>query len=288
MIVAMQEKATEEQIDAVIGMIVESGLNVHRTTGASQTILAGVGNTGVIDLTKSNRTATPTRCRPRWDECEECSSRIPLAAAAAPSTSGPRPLTCRIDPASRTYTVFASTGSTEIDWIWTRGPRLSRKAAATLCRNPSFSKASQQRFLHSHARVVGIDRQSSDRTRERRAAAGNDDRLRSNKSPLEGIHRRAGRSGGRGGSAEQGLHLVNVRGGVLSLLEPRLASPLVLGRLPRSGVPGIFVLVPIVVLIDILVVDFPVAERCGRLGKDIVMGTGCRYQHRRRQQSQIQ
>ncbi len=52
MIVAMQEKATEEQIDAVIGMIVESGLNVHRTTGASQTILAGVGNTGVIDLTK--------------------------------------------------------------------------------------------------------------------------------------------------------------------------------------------------------------------------------------------
>ena len=52
MIVAMQEKATEEQIDSVIGMIVESGLNVHRTTGASQTILAGVGNTGVIDLTK--------------------------------------------------------------------------------------------------------------------------------------------------------------------------------------------------------------------------------------------
>jgi 3-deoxy-7-phosphoheptulonate synthase len=52
MIVAMQEKATDEQIDSVIEMIVESGLNVHRTTGASQTILAGVGNTGVIDLTK--------------------------------------------------------------------------------------------------------------------------------------------------------------------------------------------------------------------------------------------
>ena len=43
MIVAMQELATEEQIDAVIEEMVEAGVNVHRTTGASQTILAGVG-----------------------------------------------------------------------------------------------------------------------------------------------------------------------------------------------------------------------------------------------------
>jgi hypothetical protein len=44
MIVSMQEKATEEQIDAVIDAMVEAGVNVHRTTGArSQTILAGVG-----------------------------------------------------------------------------------------------------------------------------------------------------------------------------------------------------------------------------------------------------
>ena len=34
MIVAMQEKATEEQIDAVIDAMVEAGVNVHRTTGA--------------------------------------------------------------------------------------------------------------------------------------------------------------------------------------------------------------------------------------------------------------
>jgi 3-deoxy-7-phosphoheptulonate synthase len=52
MIVAMQETATEEQIDAVIDVIMEAGLNVHRTTGATQTILAGVGPTTGLDLTK--------------------------------------------------------------------------------------------------------------------------------------------------------------------------------------------------------------------------------------------
>ncbi len=52
MIVAMQEKATEEQIDAVIEAMVEAGVGVHRTTGASQTILAGVGPTAALDLSK--------------------------------------------------------------------------------------------------------------------------------------------------------------------------------------------------------------------------------------------
>jgi 3-deoxy-7-phosphoheptulonate synthase len=52
MIVAMQEKATEDQIDAVIDAMVEAGVNVHRTTGASQTILAGVGPTAGVDLRK--------------------------------------------------------------------------------------------------------------------------------------------------------------------------------------------------------------------------------------------
>ena len=52
MIVAMQEKATEEQIDAVIDQMVEVGVNVHRTTGATQTILAGVGPTAGVDLRK--------------------------------------------------------------------------------------------------------------------------------------------------------------------------------------------------------------------------------------------
>ncbi len=52
MIVAMQEKATEEQIDLVIDAMVDVGVNVHRTTGASQTILAGVGPTAGVDLSK--------------------------------------------------------------------------------------------------------------------------------------------------------------------------------------------------------------------------------------------
>jgi 3-deoxy-7-phosphoheptulonate synthase len=52
MIVAMQEKATEEQIDFVIDAMVEAGVGVHRTTGATQTILAGVGPTASVDLAK--------------------------------------------------------------------------------------------------------------------------------------------------------------------------------------------------------------------------------------------
>jgi 3-deoxy-7-phosphoheptulonate synthase len=43
MIVAMQGQATEENIQQVIERMVELGFNVHRTTGETQTILAGVG-----------------------------------------------------------------------------------------------------------------------------------------------------------------------------------------------------------------------------------------------------
>jgi 3-deoxy-7-phosphoheptulonate synthase len=52
MIVAMQETATEEQIDSVIDAMIEAGVGVHRTTGATQTILAGVGPTAGLDLSK--------------------------------------------------------------------------------------------------------------------------------------------------------------------------------------------------------------------------------------------
>jgi len=52
MIVAMQEKATDEQIDAVINAMEEAGVHVHRTTGEFQTILAGVGPTASVDITK--------------------------------------------------------------------------------------------------------------------------------------------------------------------------------------------------------------------------------------------
>ncbi len=52
MIVAMQAGATEEHIYAVVVAMEEMGVNVHRTTGAIQTILAGVGPTAGLDLTK--------------------------------------------------------------------------------------------------------------------------------------------------------------------------------------------------------------------------------------------
>jgi 3-deoxy-7-phosphoheptulonate synthase len=50
MIVAMQETATEQHIQAVIERMVELGFNVHRTTGAQQTILAGVGTPAHFDV----------------------------------------------------------------------------------------------------------------------------------------------------------------------------------------------------------------------------------------------
>ncbi|WP_263356372.1 3-deoxy-7-phosphoheptulonate synthase [Acidicapsa ligni] len=50
MIVAMMEHATEEQINYVIEKMTEAGVNVHRTTGATQSILAGVGPTSSLDI----------------------------------------------------------------------------------------------------------------------------------------------------------------------------------------------------------------------------------------------
>lgn len=50
MIVAMQDNATEQHIQTVIERMVELGFNVHRTTGAQQTILAGVGTPAHFDV----------------------------------------------------------------------------------------------------------------------------------------------------------------------------------------------------------------------------------------------
>lgn len=50
MIVAMNEKATEDQIQHVIGRMIDLGFNVHRTTGAIQTVLAGVGTPIAFDV----------------------------------------------------------------------------------------------------------------------------------------------------------------------------------------------------------------------------------------------
>ncbi len=52
MIVAMQSHATDEQIQNVIERMVELGFNVHRTTGETQTILAGVGTPSHFEVTE--------------------------------------------------------------------------------------------------------------------------------------------------------------------------------------------------------------------------------------------
>lgn len=50
MIVVMQATATDEHIQTVIEQMVELGFNVHRTSGAGQMILAGVGTPGQFDV----------------------------------------------------------------------------------------------------------------------------------------------------------------------------------------------------------------------------------------------
>jgi 3-deoxy-7-phosphoheptulonate synthase len=43
MVVVMQERATEEQIDSVIARLIELGMDVHRSSGATRTVLGVVG-----------------------------------------------------------------------------------------------------------------------------------------------------------------------------------------------------------------------------------------------------
>ncbi len=50
MIVAMQESASEQQIQAVIARLVELGFEVHRSTGTLQTVLGAVGSRVDFDI----------------------------------------------------------------------------------------------------------------------------------------------------------------------------------------------------------------------------------------------
>src|SRR6476661_5150947 len=50
MIVAMQEKASEEQIQHVIERLIDMGFEVHRSTGARQTVLGAVGARNEFDI----------------------------------------------------------------------------------------------------------------------------------------------------------------------------------------------------------------------------------------------
>ena len=44
MVVVMQERATEAQIQSVIARLIEMGFDVHRSTGAVRTVLGAVGS----------------------------------------------------------------------------------------------------------------------------------------------------------------------------------------------------------------------------------------------------
>jgi 3-deoxy-7-phosphoheptulonate synthase len=50
MIVAMQESASEEQVQDVINRLIEMGFEVHRSTGARQTVLGAVGARHEFDI----------------------------------------------------------------------------------------------------------------------------------------------------------------------------------------------------------------------------------------------
>ena len=50
MLVVMQQGATEEQIEHVIGRLVDLGFDVHRSTGLIHTVLGGVGGRYDFDL----------------------------------------------------------------------------------------------------------------------------------------------------------------------------------------------------------------------------------------------
>ena len=58
MIVAMQESASEEQIQGVIDHLVKMGFEVHRSTGAQQTVLGAVGARVDFDIRRRSAGAS--------------------------------------------------------------------------------------------------------------------------------------------------------------------------------------------------------------------------------------
>src|ERR1700736_3794841 len=54
MVVVMEERATETQIEQVVARLVEMGMDVHRSTGVTRTVLGAVGqgtpDQGLLEL----------------------------------------------------------------------------------------------------------------------------------------------------------------------------------------------------------------------------------------------
>ena len=49
MVVVMEERATEEQIQGVVAQLLEMGFDIHRSTGALRTVI------GAVDVKRSDR-----------------------------------------------------------------------------------------------------------------------------------------------------------------------------------------------------------------------------------------
>jgi 3-deoxy-7-phosphoheptulonate synthase len=62
MVIVMQERATEEQIEKVVAHLVGLGLDVHRSTGVSRTVLGAVGDDRVIDPACSRSSTASAKC----------------------------------------------------------------------------------------------------------------------------------------------------------------------------------------------------------------------------------
>src|SRR6476469_6133461 len=54
MVVVMEERATEEQVEKVVARLVDMGMDVHRSTGVTRTVLGAVGqghpDKGLIEM----------------------------------------------------------------------------------------------------------------------------------------------------------------------------------------------------------------------------------------------
>ena len=78
MVVVMQERATDEQVQSVIAQLVEMGFDVHRSTGALRTVLGAVGGNRQFDHARCSRCSTACR------KC--CASPSRTSSPAAPSS----------------------------------------------------------------------------------------------------------------------------------------------------------------------------------------------------------
>ncbi len=91
MVVVMKERATEAQVDAVIARLIELGMDVHRSSGATRTVLGVVGAhkvdpelIGILDgvhevlrITEPYKRASRTfKPKTRWWSSTTCGSAV--------------------------------------------------------------------------------------------------------------------------------------------------------------------------------------------------------------------